>query len=193
MHHRKCRGRNSKRGRRKLIAGITTHRSSNLQTHLGREPSFLADGMLGSTARKLRILGFDTAYDGKSNDVTLIQESLDSSRVLLTSDVELFFCAKRMNARAILISGRTEEERLFQVLSIAGVKQIQVSGLESRCSVCNGRLSGTASRNSNNLEIYRCEVCWKSYWRGSHWKKMRALFDTVNIRLSRLQEPGLNE
>ena len=30
------------------------------------DPMFLVDGMLGSLARKLRILGFDTLYDSKS-------------------------------------------------------------------------------------------------------------------------------
>ena len=32
------------------------------------QPRFLVDGMLGSLARKLRILGFDTVYDPKSED-----------------------------------------------------------------------------------------------------------------------------
>ncbi len=144
--------------------------------------------MLGSTVRKLRILGFDTAYDVKSSDEVLVREALSSGRTLLTGDVDLFFRAKSARARTILVKGRSEEDRLYEILSKSGVTQIRVFDLASRCSVCNGELEGTDSMNSNNIEIYYCTSCGKKYWRGSHWKKMIALFGSVNSRLSTSRE-----
>ncbi len=145
--------------------------------------------MLGSTARKLRILGYDTVYDGESNDEFLLQEALSLKRILLTSDVELSIRSKVLRVRTILVTGHNEEERLFEILSKAGITQVQLSNLKSRCSLCNGELLDTASKNLNGLEIYGCTSCGKEYWQGSHWRKMKALFASVNVRLIKsLQE-----
>jgi uncharacterized protein len=159
-----------------------------LQFVLESHPTFLVDGMLGSTARKLRILGFDTAYDVKSSDQVLVQEALSSGRTLLTGDVELFFRAKSARAKTILVKGRREEDRLYEILSKSGITEIRIFEMASRCSVCNGELKDTNSKNSNSVEIYFCSSCGKKYWQGSHWKKMTALFGSVNSRLSRSRE-----
>ena len=144
--------------------------------------------MLGSTARKLRILGFDTDYDVKSSDEALVRQALSSGRTLLTGDVELFFRAKSARVKTILVKGRSEEDRLYEILSKSGITQIRVFQLASRCSACNGELEDTGTKNSHSMEIYSCASCGKKYWQGSHWKKMAALFESVNSRLSRSRE-----
>jgi uncharacterized protein len=155
-----------------------------MQSVVGASPEFIVDGMLGGTARKLRILGYDSLYEPKLSDKDLIQASVLSGRVLLTNDTELFFRARSQRAKSILVRGTSEEERLYLALSRSGITQIHLNELKSRCSVCNGRLNDTGSKNSNGLEIFSCEACGKKYWQGSHWKKMTSLFISVNTKFS---------
>jgi len=148
-------------------------------------PRFLVDGMLGSLARKLRILGFDTVYDPKSEDSELRSSAMSSGRILLTGDFELFKSAKRSDIDTILINSSSERNRLFEVLHGSGRIAIQTDQIVSRCSECNGELYETAKKNRNSA-VYSCRACGKSYWKGSHWKKLTRLFDEVNQML--LQE-----
>src|SRR5579871_488532 len=83
-------------------------------------PTFIVDGMLGSIARKLRILGFDTFYDPSVNDVGLLKIASSTERVLVTNDQDLFLMAKRRKLKSIRSGGKTERDRLYEVLAGAG-------------------------------------------------------------------------
>lgn len=144
-------------------------------------PRFLVDGMLGSLAVKLRILGFDTAYDKISNDADLIQVARESGRILVTSDNVFFLQSIRLGVNSILVRDGTESERLASVLIKTGIHSI-VPSRGSRCSACNGELS--KSEWVSERTIYVCTECGKRYWRGSHWKNLDALFFEVNEILS---------
>jgi uncharacterized protein with PIN domain len=153
------------------------------------QPRFLVDGMLGSLARKLRILGYDTVYDPKSEDDDLRTSAAANDRILLTGDFELFKSAKRFNINTILINSLSERDRLVEVLRETGTIEIHPDQIISRCSQCNGELydSGKMSRNST---VFSCRTCGKNYWKGSHWNKLNALFKDVNQML--LQERKKN-
>ncbi len=148
-----------------------------------KDVTFLSDGMLGSLARKLRILGFDTMYDSKSSDNDLLRIAKETKRYLLTSDVELYFRARTKKIDSILIRSSSERGRLYEVLSNIGESSLNFSRT-SRCSACNGLLedSGRADRAGT---IYKCVDCGKDYWRGSHWKKLTMLFREVDSMLQR--------
>jgi uncharacterized protein len=47
--------------------------------------AFLADAMLGSIARKLRIFGFDTLYNAQVNDDEILKIGMEQDRVILTA------------------------------------------------------------------------------------------------------------
>lgn len=166
---------------------------SEEQSPIGSSPKFLADGMLGSIARKLRILGFDTIFDSKSKDRDLAQSALSTGRILLTGDFELFVYAKSLKIASVLVQGQSEAERLHQVLSKSGVSKIKINSLVSRCSVCNGELVDLGTKKSNDGEIYCCKSCGKNYWKGSHWIKMNILFEQVNSRLIEDAHNGKNK
>jgi uncharacterized protein len=140
-------------------------------------PGFLVDGMLGTLATKLRILGFDTIYS-RSNDQELLDEATTSKRILVTSDNELYLRCSRSRTPAILVRGINEKENLVMVLNKAGIHSIDAR-IRSRCSICNGRLY---SKGKDNLgrTIYVCLDCGKLYWRGSHWKKLSPLFAEIS-------------
>jgi len=151
----------------------------------------MADGMLGSVARKLRLFGFDVEYRRDDEDEKLVESCLREGRILLTSDRRLWESANKRGVRALLVSGEDDEDRLFEILSGLGVES--VSGDTPRCTVCNGRLvkvekeeirgkvpDGVLERND---EFYMCESCGKVYWRGSHWERIDELIDSLNKRL----------
>ncbi len=141
--------------------------------------------MLGSTARKLRILGFDTIYDSISNDKDLVEVTLSTGRTLLTADHDLYVYTKAVKGNAILVNAKSEKEKLYQVLAKSGVQKISRDSLVSRCSICNGEIADTGTKKQDNENIYSCNNCGKAYWRGSHWRKMKTLFDEVDSELTK--------
>lgn len=146
-------------------------------------PAFIADGMLGSVARKLRILGFDTIYDPRSEDQDLLRFAKESHRILLTSDRDLFVNARYLKVRAVLVRGADEKTRLYEILHKSGIGRIMCDSLVSRCSVCNSLLVGAGTTRISYGEVYSCVSCGKKYWKGSHWEKLTELFQAVNDML----------
>jgi uncharacterized protein len=53
------------------------------------KPTFLADAMLGSVARKLRIFGFDTLYIKHTHDDEILKIAIEDNRAILTCEKEL--------------------------------------------------------------------------------------------------------
>lgn len=139
---------------------------------------FLIDGMHGTLARKLRILGYDALYDSKSADVQLLDMARVGNRWLVTSDIELYRIAKKRGIRTILIKSRSERGRLFEVFSKIGLTQL-TRNQKARCSLCNSILVDSG-RAIKDLPILTCSQCGKDYWKGSHWNRMSKLFDEVN-------------
>jgi uncharacterized protein len=151
------------------------------------EKKFLVDGMLGSIARKLRILGFDTIYDLQLDDRELLEKARDSGRILLTSDNELFYRAKRNYTNSILVTSKTEIGRLYEVLSGVGENRINLTSITSRCSACNGELLDS-EKSLGERTVLVCRSCGKNYWRGGHWKKLTKVFSEVNQMLGDRKE-----
>jgi uncharacterized protein len=144
---------------------------------------FLIDGMLGSLATKLRILGFDTIYDKDSADAGLIQTIKKDGRTLVTSDQELFLNSKRMHLSVILITKTNDRTRLVELCRQLGLQKLDLAVMP-RCSNCNSNLIETSGKDKFGRVLFRCETCRKLYWKGSHWKKLDALFYQVNKELN---------
>jgi uncharacterized protein with PIN domain len=146
---------------------------------------FLIDGMLGSLATKLRILGFDAIYDKDSPDAKLIHIAKKQARILITSDQELFLNAKRIHMPAVLITKTNDKARLVELSRHLGIMKLDLS-VRPRCSDCNSNLIEMSKRDKFERPIFKCENCGKLYWRGSHWKKLDSLFSEVNEELNYL-------
>ncbi len=138
---------------------------------------FIADAMLGRLARWLRFLGYDTLYYPHIMDRTLISIALKDDRVILTRDTRL---VKIRGLKAfILITSNNVEEQIMEVLNTLKPGKIDFM---SRCLVCNGIITNVADKELvkdlvpeyvylNNKKFYRCNVCGKIYWEGSHLNK----------------------
>jgi uncharacterized protein len=140
-------------------------------------PRFSADEMLGSLARWLRLMGYDTWYERDSDDTDILIRARMDGRILLTRDKKL---AERAGGQGLYIRDRSLDDQMDQVRIAFDLSFDE--GL-TRCTTCNGDLilvsREEASKDvpngaliSNDL-FYRCTSCGKFYWRGSHWKNIR--------------------
>jgi uncharacterized protein with PIN domain len=139
---------------------------------------FVIDGMLGSLARWLRLLGYDADYDNRRDDAELVRLARAENRVLLTRDQAL---AARRGVQTLLIASQVLDEQLAQVTAAFP----RAAGSEpARCPVCNTALVlATPEELADRLPAYvlhkhhdfrRCPGCDRVYWPGSHWQNMQA-------------------
>lgn len=140
---------------------------------------FVVDVMLGTLARWLRILGYDTLYDNRLTDDEILELSRSESRVVLTRDRRL--AARKGLAACVLI----EEDRLHEQLRIvltATDATVPRQPRLIRCLVCNTILNEVEKevlRDRVPPYVYRtqsrfreCPRCRKLYWRGTHRERM---------------------
>jgi len=135
----------------------------------------LCDHMLGSLARWLRFMGYDTAYPEPGPDRDLIDRARKEGRILLTRDKEL---AARVSGAVQVRSDELEA----QIREVAGVLELRLVDPMSRCSLCNEVLVPIPAEHvkglvleavrSRHQEFWRCPSCKRVYWQGSHWDKM---------------------
>lgn len=140
------------------------------------EPRFIADEMLGSLARWLRIMGYDTMYAQGMDDTEILHVALEQDRRLLTRDRQL---AQRAGEAGMLVSSDDAAEQLEDVIR---TYRLEFREERSRCTRCNGPLTevpgsevGTEVpprvRESQDT-FYRCTVCGQIYWKGTHWERI---------------------
>jgi len=132
--------------------------------------------MLGTLAKWLRILGYDTLFDASLNDHQLVRLARAENRVLLTRDREL---ARRRGLHALLVAGEHLDDQVRQVLSELSLVP---DGAFSRCPVCNQPLEAIDRETAQArvpayvVQTYDsfscCPACRRVYWRGTHWQQM---------------------
>ncbi|MBN1135520.1 MAG: Mut7-C RNAse domain-containing protein [Anaerolineae bacterium] len=137
---------------------------------------FIADAMLGTLAKWLRILGYDTLFDASLNDHQLARLARAENRILLTRDQEL---ARRRGLRVLLVSGEHLDDQVRQVLADLSLAPNRAF---SRCPVCNEPLEAIDRETAQaRVPAYviqthdsfsRCPACQRVYWRGTHWRQM---------------------
>ena len=140
---------------------------------------FIVDTMLGTLAKWLRIMGFDTLYDKHFSDDDLFFKAFLENRILLTRDREL---SKRVGAQqCFYIKETVLKDQLKEVVEKYDLDSEK--NLLSRCVVCNepifridkakvkGRVPAFVFDTVD--EFYYCRTCDKIYWAGSHVKHIR--------------------
>ena len=140
--------------------------------------------MLGSLARWLRFMGYDTAYPEPGPDRALVERVRLENRILLTRDKEL---AGRV-AGAIQIHSDNLEEQIREVATALPLRLVDPL---SRCSLCNELLVPAPLEEVNDLVpegvrsrhqlFWRCPSCRRVYWQGTHWDKMVARLNDFDL------------
>jgi uncharacterized protein with PIN domain len=140
----------------------------------------LCDQMLGSLAKWLRILGFDTFFaNSEISDKELLNIAIKENRIVISRDKELIKMGEKKNIKVIEIKYTNLDEQIFQVLNILKIKK---ESFFSRCTLCNHTLKtiekieveDKVPKNvfDNNNKFWFCEKCNKFYWMGSHFEKI---------------------
>jgi len=131
--------------------------------------------MLGSLAKWLRILGYDTAYDNHIDDDEIVQRCVREGRIALTRDARL--TERRLLRSALLIESTELGAQIRQVLTYLG-REIDPARLLSRCVECNDILKPVAAQSVQTLvpeyvfrtqrDFKQCPSCLRVYWGGTH-------------------------
>jgi len=138
---------------------------------------FICDEMLGTLAKWLRILGYDTKYVKNIDDEKIIEIARREERILITRDKLL----SRKADRSIYLENKNLEKQLKKVIEELNLK-INKNKILTRCIICNeivnkiekekirGRVPEHVFNEHENFWI--CPKCHRIYWIGSHWNNM---------------------
>jgi uncharacterized protein with PIN domain len=146
-----------------------------------RESRFVADVHLGTLARYLRLLGFDTRYGNDLDDVDLARVTSRERRILLTRDVGLL--KRKAVVRGQWLRSRDPERQLEEVVDALDLRR--AFRPFTRCMTCNGALTAVARADATALvppRVHRrfrsfkqCTDCRRVYWRGTHFLRLQRL------------------
>lgn len=144
---------------------------------------FVLDVHLGTVARRLRLVGVDTAYSRDADDDALIEQANDEQRVLLTQDRGLLH--RRKLWRGAYVRGANPDAQFADVLG----RFVPVLAPWTRCPACNGLLSATHKADVEPLlqpgtrrsydAFSRCRTCGRVYWRGAHSRRLEATIESA--------------
>lgn len=150
------------------------------------ETKFVADSMLGSLAKWLRVLGYDTHYQS-SYPQGVIEARIREGRRLLSRNKVLLI----IDPGALIIQADRAEAQLMET-----VKRLHLvpdrSRWFSRCLVCNVPLRETDLLTSqkaipdyvlyeNPSAIRHCPACKRYFWPGSHRERMLERLRTLGF------------
>ena len=157
--------------------------------------TFIVAALLGKLATWLRLTGQDTMYSTKIHDDEFLQIAIDTGRVLLTSDEELYHRAVDANAETMLVRGSVDEEvaSVFLKYEIEPFADASIS----RCTKCNGTLEYISEEEKEKIkplvldktydyynEFWYCKYCKSVFFKGGQWINI----DEYMIRIGELME-----
>ena len=146
---------------------------------------FIADAHLGGLANLLRLAGFDTIYDNHFADDEIEALASAEARIVLSRDRELL--KRRTITHGCYVRALKPEAQLRELY---GRLDLGRSTRAFRlCLTCNAPLRHIAKEEvrdrvpdgvfERQARFVTCDVCRRVFWEGSHWKRMRALVDSV--------------
>src|SRR4051812_33743405 len=143
---------------------------------------FLLDVHLGTLARRLRLLGVDTAYESTDiGDPALAARSAAEKRVMLSRDRGLLR-RRELWAGAYIYSTHPED----QLRDVLGRFAPELRPW-TRCTACNGLLrDATKDEVADQLKhgtqrsydvFAQCRECGRAYWKGAHHDQLEAIVE----------------
>lgn len=159
--------------------------SSSLFVRPNLPVQFVLDVHLGTLARRLRLLGFDSWWRNDADDTVLLSRALDGGRVLLTRDRELLMRRDLVHGYCPRSDDPNEQAReVLRRFELA-----EATDPFTRCVVCNGRLVDVQKaavlehlppRTRVEFDEFRqCQGCGKVYWPGSHVDAMNGIVEQL--------------
>jgi uncharacterized protein with PIN domain len=150
-------------------------------------PRFLLDVHLGTLARRMRLLGLDTAYHNDMDDPELVVQANAERRVLLTQDRGLL--RRRALWFGAYVRGSRPDDQLGDVLD----RFAPVLHPWTRCTACGGVLVPVGKEEverdieagtRRSYDVYgRCADCGRVYWRGAHGDRLEKIVEEAAHRV----------
>ncbi|MGP4023788.1 Mut7-C RNAse domain-containing protein [Actinomadura sp. 3N407] len=157
-------------------------------------PRFVLDVHLGTLARRLRLLGLDTAYHNDMDDPALVVQANEERRVLLTQDRGLL--RRRALWFGAYVRGSRPDDQLRDVLD----RFAPVLRPWTRCTACNGELvpvdkeeieGDLEAGTRRSYDVYgRCADCGQLYWRGAHGGRLEEIVRDAVRLVESIRETG---
>ncbi len=143
--------------------------------------------MLGTLAKWLRIIGYDTAY-GEGNDSEIIKKADTEERILFTRDKELH----DRYVNSVFVGSTKLEEQIKEVINALKLK-IDMGNALSRCTLCNAPIMKTSKEQAKGKvpphayethdNFWICPKCKRIYWMGTHWDNMKRFIEKLKDEL----------
>jgi len=167
-----------------------------LATSRRKKPVFIVDSMLGSLARWLRMLGYDTLYAKGWHDSRILDEASATGRIIVTRDRGLYRRALRRGIEAVFVSDNIAEA-LAKLGAIYGIR-LDIDPDRSRCPLCNtplkridkSRVKGRVPPRVYEAydEFWICPRCGQVYWRGGHWRGINETLEEARKLMTKMLE-----
>lgn len=149
----------------------------------GPAPRLMADNMLGTLAKWLRVVGVDCDYAAGLDDDALADVAT-GGRIVITRDKDL---ARRCGDAAIYVKSDVLERQLLQVLG--ELPELLGSEPLSRCLVCNVPVVDASPEEVSSrvppgvrertTVFWTCPRCSRIYWEGSHVGDMESRLSSI--------------
>ena len=166
------------------ISGVT-----RLQERPLRRLRFIADANLGKLVRKMRLLGFDVAFDKRTTKDDIIETMINDNRVILCIDRRLLM--RKQVQRGYCI--RSDDSNLQTLEVIRRFDLLDFINPFTRCVYCNALVNPVDKAevlkylDPKTKEFYdeftQCPQCKKIYWDGSHTERLQSFIDWVKREL----------
>jgi uncharacterized protein with PIN domain len=143
--------------------------------------SFAADRNLGTLAKWLRILGYDTLYERGTADPDFLRKATAEGRIVLTRKREL----ARMSSGGRIVVVKADHVRM-QLGEVLGALSLEPDPAKkmTRCLGCNTALEHIPKeRVEGSVPVYvylkcvrfkNCPSCGRIYWPGTHCRHIDA-------------------
>lgn len=143
---------------------------------------FLLDVHLGTLARRLRLLGVDTAYESTDiGDPALAARSAAEQRVMLSRDRGLL--RRRELWAGAYVYSTSPEAQLRDILA----RFRPPLHPWTRCTACNGLLKAATKEEvadqlhggtHRSYDVFaQCQTCGRAYWKGAHHEQLVAIVE----------------
>jgi hypothetical protein len=136
---------------------------------------FTTDVNLGTLARWLRILGYDTLFDRGDVNRDFLRRAQEEGRIVLTRKRDM--ACRQYRGRLIVIEHDRAGCQLAEVIDKTGLC-VDMERFHRRCSLCNTLLEKVLARDVEGLvpdyvyhqsgPFQRCPDCGRIYWPGVH-------------------------
>ncbi|MGA2716876.1 MAG: Mut7-C RNAse domain-containing protein [Bryobacteraceae bacterium] len=156
--------------------------SSVTQVRPAPPPSlrFVLDVHLGRLAAYLRMLGFDAIYSNSASDADLAALAGQQRAILLTRDRYLLMRSEVV--RGYWVRSADPKQQLIEI----SMRFDLVGSMQpfTRCMKCNGNLERVPRESvldrlplkvREKSDFRRCSACWKLYWEGTHYERMKKI------------------